>query len=325
MNKYMNRAMLAPNDKINIDQVELPVLVSPKLDGIRCVIREGQLFTRAGKLIPNQKISEELTDLIELSHKGYVLDGELYDHGNTFQNIQSMCMNHDLELSDTFAFHAFDSVLWDDWIKSDSKIGEMYCVRLERLEKLLEGITTPRVRLIQHVLATEPEHVKTAYKSYLDGGYEGAMIRSLDGLYKRGRATLREADLLKIKPISTIDGKIVNVFFKKEMIDPDHGETDERGYKKRQFKKNYFRETKIVGSVKVVSPDSKFGETEFQVAFGKGFNAKDIEKISKEYIENAETLLGRWVEVEFMDIGCKDKPRLPKLVRFRDDRTLDGR
>ena len=43
-------------------------------------------------------------------------------------------------------------------------------------------------------------------------GFEGAMVRSLDGRYKNGRSTLREGLLLKVKPWKDSEAEILEVY-----------------------------------------------------------------------------------------------------------------
>ena len=50
--------------------VRFPVLASPKLDGVRCVIRDGVAMTRTLKPIPNRHVRAMLAHLPDL-------DGEL--------------------------------------------------------------------------------------------------------------------------------------------------------------------------------------------------------------------------------------------------------
>src|SRR3990167_8829694 len=50
-----------------------PLIATPKLDGIRCLIKDGRLYSRSLKPIPNQFIRATLEDRPELNG----LDGEL--------------------------------------------------------------------------------------------------------------------------------------------------------------------------------------------------------------------------------------------------------
>src|SRR5262245_56793250 len=47
----------------DITKVRLPAMASPKLDGIRCVIRDGKALTRSLKPIPNRYVRKRLTGL----------------------------------------------------------------------------------------------------------------------------------------------------------------------------------------------------------------------------------------------------------------------
>ena len=47
----------------DISKVRLPAMASPKLDGFRCVIKDGKPLTRNLKPIPNRHVRERLTGL----------------------------------------------------------------------------------------------------------------------------------------------------------------------------------------------------------------------------------------------------------------------
>lgn len=65
------RPMLAAQVE-NVDTLKFPLLASPKLDGIRAIIKDGVVFSRSMKPIPNKRI-QEIFGLAEL--EGF--DGEL--------------------------------------------------------------------------------------------------------------------------------------------------------------------------------------------------------------------------------------------------------
>ena len=83
--------------KAEYDKIQYPVLATPKLDGIRCLMVEGVAMSRTMKPIPNQFVQEELAGLNGL-------DGELMVKGD-FNAVSSAIMSRDGEPD--FFFHVF--------------------------------------------------------------------------------------------------------------------------------------------------------------------------------------------------------------------------
>ena len=94
------KAMLACSTIPELKNISYPVYASPKLDGIRCLAKDGIAMSRNDKLIPNEFIQEEFGRL-ELSG----LDGELMVDGD-FNTVQSAIMSV-LGLA-VFYFFVFD-------------------------------------------------------------------------------------------------------------------------------------------------------------------------------------------------------------------------
>ena len=75
-----------------LENLKYPVLVSPKLDGIRCLIVDGKALSRSFKPIPNLFIQSLLS---KQEFNG--LDGELVLEGKTFNETQSIVMSESSE------------------------------------------------------------------------------------------------------------------------------------------------------------------------------------------------------------------------------------
>lgn len=77
------KPMLASDCDGAIEKLKYPVLVSPKIDGIRCLNVDGQALTRSLKPQPNRTIRALA------SNPAFVgLDGELVIPGETFRNLR---------------------------------------------------------------------------------------------------------------------------------------------------------------------------------------------------------------------------------------------
>ena len=108
-NKEVFLPMLAASFDKRKDKVTYPVDVQPKLDGVRCLAYwDGEslkLMSRGGKQWEcSDHIIEELETVLP---KGWVLDGELYIHGSTFQEITKLVKKLRPE-SVNVQFHVYD-------------------------------------------------------------------------------------------------------------------------------------------------------------------------------------------------------------------------
>src|SRR5262249_7923983 len=128
------RPMLAATLE-DVEAVNYPVLVSPKIDGIRCLIHDGQPVTRKLKPIPNHYVRHKLQGLPPFD--GEITVGPM-DAG-MFDRTQSAIMSHDGEPD--FTYWVFDNTaapdvpfhLRLDWVRSRA------------------GMYGPMVQMLEHV------------------------------------------------------------------------------------------------------------------------------------------------------------------------------
>ena len=183
--------MLAASFDKRKDKVVYPVDVQPKLDGVRCLAYwDGdsvKLMSRGGKQWECcQHIIDELEQVLP---KDWVLDGELYIHGATFQEITKLVKKLRPE-SVNVQFHVYDvpkgfnkESSWD-----------------ERCDDLNDfhgnhGLCKS-VKVVDTHLANNEYAVYELQSQFLEEGYEGAIVREMDGEYRFGN---RSNKLLKVK------------------------------------------------------------------------------------------------------------------------------
>lgn len=276
------------------DSVRLPypVLASPKLDGIRCLVLNGKVLSRSFKEIPNKYIRFMLENIPT------GLDGEimLRDKNASFQEITSAVMS--VEGKPDFIFHVFDYV-------KDS----LETPYIERMQHLFNLDVPSYVKKVLPKLITDHDKLERYEEEQLAAGFEGIMVRLLDGPYKCGRSTEREAFLLKIKRFK--DGEATVLDFVPKMHNNNPLEKDEFGNAKRSSAKAGLVATAMLGTLKVV--DIKTG-IDFEV--GTGFT----DAMRKEIWENRHDYIGKTVKYKYQDVGVKNKPRIPVFLGFRDMR-----
>lgn len=194
--------MLASDFEKRKDKVTYPVDVQPKLDGVRCLaFWDGdsvKLMSRGGKQWECcQHIIDELETILP---PDWVLDGELYIHGSTFQEITKLVKKLRPE-SVNVQFHVYDvpRANYDeehlDWNSRFTALESMH-----RFTDSCKSVVTVTTYLCEH-----EDVVYQLQSKFLEEGYEGAIVRERDGEYKFG---YRSNKLLKVKNFMDKEYKI---------------------------------------------------------------------------------------------------------------------
>lgn len=279
------KVMLAPNKLPNIvNDVSLPCYIQPKLDGFRCVYHPDKgLVSRTGKVIPNKRLEAYFEALFAV--KDYVLDGELYSHEVGFNEIQSLLTTEDKAIPKGLKFTVFDAMPKDQWDNKSCKAPYENRIKLVR-EIVYSMVATPK-KVIDVVNETveSAQEIKINYKKHLNSGYEGSIIRSIDGKYLWKRATVKSGEILKLKPFKSVDVKIKDVY---------EGKRELGG----------------------VSGGITFAYNGVEVGCGSGFDQETLESMLK----NKNDYIGKTVEIKYFEETEDGSLRFPVFVRFRKDK-----
>lgn len=296
MTKNNFKPMLAGKAPEDLSTLRYPVLVSPKLDGIRCIIRDGVAVSRTLKPIPNLFVQEELRGL------PHGLDGELMlaDPKATFNEIQSAIMSRDGEPN--FVFWVFD------WSQTDPVEFRI------RLRDVQGRVAHPRIATVSHNLVGELNTLMHFEAAYVEQGYEGAMIRDPEGPYKYGRSTTKEGYRLKLKRFEDAEAVVIGAV--ERMHNENDLEQDNLGHAKRSHAKAGMVPAGDLGALIVRTPAG----VEFEI--GSGFTALQRVELWHRHTYaglGSGGLIGDQVTYKFQPHGVKDKPRCPVFKGFRSD------
>lgn len=287
-----------------------PGLVSPKLNGIRCVIRDGKPLSYTGKPIPNRYITKCLSDF-----KLEGLDGELvvgppnaYDALN---KSSSGVMSRDGEPD--FKLYAFDY--------HDMPAGTPYCLRHEALIneiQSLQGQDFP-VEMVLHSTVSSVEDFLLREKLYVEAGYEGIIYRATDGLYKYGRSTAKQQWSMKLKRFKDAEAKIIG--FKEEMENANDEEVNAIGLTKRGHSKDGMIPKGRLGAFvcETVADGVHFHSAE---TFGLASGFNDEFKVWA--WNNRDALAGQFVIYQFFMVGINGVPLNPRYIALRDPIDFDA-
>lgn len=282
-------------------KIKFPVLVSPKLDGIRGVVVDGKLRSRSLKPIPNPHVSGLFS-----SDAFSGLDGELILGSPTAPDVyrvtNAACAAHD-GTPDVW-FHVFDNYT----------LSLPFEMRYERTYENLANMEFKNVRVLNHTKVEDVDALLEYEQKCLDSGYEGVIIRSMDGAYKFGRSTVREGGMLKLKRF--VDGEAYVVDIEEEMENKNEAKRNALGRTERSTAKSGLVGKGRAGTLVVV--DSKTG---VQFRIGSGLTDEDGEffwKHRKSIVKSGKHM----VKYKSFPVGVKDLPRHPVYLGGREEWDL---
>ena len=304
--------LAATTDDYDWSKLQYPVLVSPKLDGIRCVTHPTMgPVSRSLKPIKNDEVRTYLANPMLRW-----LDGELtvgpYNAPDVFSQSQSGVMS------------VGGNPNWTYWVFDDFEAGHM-CGFGIRLEDAMRVVGTHQiasddynhVRMLPHMRVDNYEELQVAEETALAEGFEGLMIRSLSGKYKFGRSTTREGGLLKMKRFEDDEAQITD--WSPLELNTNDPVFDAMGLQKR----GYSKEGKVIDDSRVGRffcrgvEGSRWAGVGFWI--GSGLD-DDTRRALREAIRSGvDSPIGRKISYKYQAHGSKDAPRTPIWKGFRGD------
>lgn len=185
--------MLAKDYAKERAKVRFPVLVQPKLDGMRMLYdsRTGKARARSGKSGKTGAQEALLAALGKADWRGYTLDGELYKHGSSFQDVMRAVKSGGLQ------YYVYDIV-------SPNKFMDRYAT-LNQLYHAAPAEVKAMVKLVPTQWCNSHEEVIKAQQRFVAEGYEGAIVRDYQAPYVHARTSA----LLKVKSFEDAEFKVV--------------------------------------------------------------------------------------------------------------------
>lgn len=278
----------------DVDALRFPVLVSPKLDGIRCVIHNDQAVSRTLKPIPNRFIQSELGFYPPFD--GELMVGDPLDPA-AFNKSTSGIMSHNGEPD--FTYWVFDYVEAAFWHMS-------FETRLMMAKETIKH--WPRAKLVPHTKVHNATELMRLEAHYVSLGYEGVMVRVPWGTYKFGRSTESQGLLGKVKRFEDTEGTIVG--YEELMHNENEATINNLGYQERSTAQAGQVPGNTLGALIVSHPD-----WEDTFGIGTGFTAD--ERFTLWQIR--QSLVGHSVKFKHQPSGAKDKPRFPVYLGLRYD------
>jgi len=277
------------------DKAKFPYLATPKIDGIRFLMVDGQAVSRSFKPIRNEYIQRILSATLPDG-----IDGEL-TVGTNFQDSTSGIMS--IKGEPDFHVWVFD------YVEAGPETVLPYNERMRQLEEMealgefvaLKGSYT----VLYPELVEDLEGVQRLEDSFIQKGFEGVMLRDPVGTYKFGRASVKENILLKVKQF--LDAEAVVVGFQEKMSNQNEPTLDAFGNMERKGGKDGLVPANTLGSFVL----DYNGEV---LRCGSGLNDEQ----RKEIWDNQDQYVGKLLKFKYMAHGVKDLPRHPIFLGFRD-------
>ena len=272
------------------------VIVEPKLDGVRVVVicdvdkDEVKLFSRNGKELSNfPTINKTFDDMLDQMSESMVFDGEVMS--DDFQTLMREIHRKSGAKTQDAKLNLFDCLPLSEFKNGGSNsVNDTILKRKEMLEGFNYG---PNINLVEYVkMDLSDEDGQKQFADYnklcIDKGFEGIMVKPINGVYECKRSTL----WLKVKPFIEVSLKV---------IDTEEGTGRNVG--------------KLGALIVEGKDDGKFIKTNV----GSGLTDSDRET----YWKAKEKLIGQVVEVRADAItqnqNAKDEwsLRFPRFLRFR--------
>lgn len=279
--------------------VRWPLLGSPKLDGIRAIVRGGVVVSRNLKPIPNKRVQAVFGKTALDGLDGELLVGDPRDP-RAFLGTTSGVMSREGD-PDVF-LHVFDCV---------REPGRPYKERLDVAQDLATG--SGRCVMVEQTAITSLDRLDEYERTQLEAGYEGVMLRDAEAPYKFGRGTASKQDLMKLKRFDDAEALVIG--FEELMHNANEASIGLLGQTERGHSKDGMVGMNTLGALRVRGTNGPFAGVEFNIGTGFDAAARALVWAAR------DSWLGRTVKYKFFPIGSKDAPRFPVFLgeRHKDD------
>lgn len=296
---------------VDLDKLKFPVMVSPKMDGIRAINMSGVgLVSRNIKAIPNNHVRDIAYRLFPIGFDGELLtytDGKVDD----FSTVSSKIMSRDG--APDFKFHVFDNyemntAPFSERIYNVARDVQGLRRQMSKAVDYLDDVEHHRVMCLEELMDYEEQKLAERW--------EGIMLRDPNGIYKFGRSTANEGILLKMKRFFDAEAKIVD--FVEREINNNEQTRDNLGRAKRSTAK--------AGKV----PAGDLGALVVEVAAGTELNGVTLEQPVRFELGTGFTasqrvgfwgsrayLLDRVVKFKAQELSKDTIPRFPVFMGLR--------
>lgn len=251
-------------NKLDDKHLKFPIIGTYKIDGLRCLYKNGHLYTRYGRRFIGLERLEELLR----PYSGLTLDGELTVPGKTFDDLSGELRS--FRPTDNVIYHIFDV-----------GICEPQFTRLANVDLIVNHICHSMVQVVPRRTLFDSNEMLEMFNEAREQGYEGLVLKDDNALPYDGRSYA----WMKMKASDTVDIEVYDVI---------EGKGKYEGH---------------VGALECLFND-------LPVYVGTGLTDSQREK----WFANPNLIMGKTIEVEYMEISKNGALRHPRLKSVRGDK-----
>lgn len=303
------------------EKVRFPLIAQPKIDGVRGLNMHGALTGRSLKLFGNRYTTDFYSQDF---FKG--LDGELAAERETHPDL---CRITTSALS-THTGQPF--TLW--WLfdfvtgtNSNSPYIERYNLLVNYVDALQQNPAcqpwASRLRVVPMKRINTLEELNAFDEKCLEDGYEGTIIRAIDGRHKQGRSTVREGGLLRIKRF--IESEAVVTSIVEGESNQNEAQVNELGLQYRSSHQENMVPNGLVGNLQCVAKQTVKDGKRVVIEAGQAITVSpgNMDHAQRKFFfENQNQIIGKTIKFKFFPKGIKDKPRFPTYVTIRSETDM---
>ena len=300
----------------NLDDIRFPVVASPKIDGIRFYVKDGVAYSLSNLPLRNKNVQAFVNKHSEFLND---CDGEIFAGSpldmNLFRNTSSVIMSADR--TDDFQMVIFDEIDMPETgyiVRLQTLINdksEYEKTLFEKPQEYQDFINT--VSIINIDLLHTIEEFLEYEEDMVSIGYEGVILRSLAGLYKQGRSTIKEQGIMKVKRFEDAEAVIIGMI--EQTTNTNTPIVAESGYLKRSSSKEGLLLNDTLG--KLLCRD--IHGNRFTISSG----LTDAER--KEIWADQNSYIGKYIKFKYFNIGNYLGYRHPVFLGFRHEDDIDNK
>jgi hypothetical protein len=289
------------------EKLRFPVLLQPKIDGVRGLTLRGQLTGRSLKTHANLHVTKHFSQLV---YSG--LDGEMAAAQETHPELCRLTSSalSTVKNEPFILWHVFDLI-------NDRTFNQPYEYRYHALAQHLfrilqnDPVSHNYLRIVPSYICRNLEEVLYYDALWLAAGYEGSIIRGPQCLYKQGRSTVNEGGLLRIKRFIQEEAIVLRV--EEGQINDNEATVNELGQTSRSTHKENMTPNGMVG--RLICEDVK---TKKIITVAPGRMTHDERRA---WFAKPSLIVGQMIKYKHFLVGVKDKPRFPtfQCIRMASD------
>lgn len=296
----------------NFAHIQFPCFATPKFDGIRCVTRSPiiqdlidpnliDVLTYSLEEIPNAFIKRTLREYGLKNLDGELMlhdqDGKMLKYNPTQSGIMSVAGEPN------FFFYVFDLITYDPYWERQERLLEM---KKQDIETIF-----PRIRIVKPTTIVDAAALEKYEAERLEEGYEGVIVRSIDGPYKCGRSTTKEGFMYKVKRFKDAEAMVTG--FEELMINDNEATINQHGLLERSSHRVNQRPGDTLGALVCSGHNGQI----FKI--GSGFTEAD----RKEIWTHQDDYKMKLVKYKYQPHGMKEAPRSPIFLGWRSPADMD--